>query len=414
MGITNFAQFVTKKFPTVFKQIHISKYSGQKAAADIASYLYRWKLKQPVKWLSLMIPWLTVFKRNNIHVVIVIDGKAPAQKAKTHEKRKEVRLKREADILKINNDLTMWRSGQPPSDFLKGEYVKVMKQRFYENRKKVLQQKSMLTPLKTVDPKLEPKFDESTVDFEKMTISDLQNKLLKLESQQISISDEEHSVIREVSKLMGIPCIDAPQEAEALCSYLCNEKKVDFVISEDSDNVAYHCPIWLSNLQLDGSCRELVLSELLQQMNFTPQQLLDWCISCGTDYNDNVPNHGNAKMFELIKEHKSIENIMKNTTLDCSVLCHESSRKNFSHQNTNFVIPFWNSNYDVSEIDKYLTEKGCENQLRLVHNNWNTVKFVKAENAEQIGITDSIEAANEEKEQKLEELIIETELKGLD
>ena len=55
MGINNFANFITEKFPDVFKQVHISEFTGLKCAVDIASYLYKWKLRSPDKWLPYMI-----------------------------------------------------------------------------------------------------------------------------------------------------------------------------------------------------------------------------------------------------------------------------------------------------------------------------------------------------------------------
>jgi len=48
---------------------------------------------------------------------------------------------------------------------------------------------------------------------------------------------------------------------------------------------------------------------------------------CGTDYNKNIYKIGPEKAYALIKQHGSIDEIAKNTTLDVSVLNHARSRE---------------------------------------------------------------------------------------
>jgi len=64
-------------------------------------------------------------------------------------------------------------------------------------------------------------------------------------------------------------------------------------------------------------------------MELTSDEFLDFCIMCGTDYNDNIPGVGPVKAYALIKEYGSIEHIGRQTSLDISILNHIKSRELF-------------------------------------------------------------------------------------
>ena len=47
----------------------------------------------------------------------------------------------------------------------------------------------------------------------------------------------------------------------------------------------------------------------IEAFHFTKDQMIDFCIMCGTDYNNNIPKIGNAGAFKLIEKYKNIDNI---------------------------------------------------------------------------------------------------------
>ena len=53
---------------------------------------------------------------------------------------------------------------------------------------------------------------------------------------------------RVIFKEVNIMYLDAPMEAETICSYLCKIGFVDYVLTNDSDVLAYGCPMYLSNI----------------------------------------------------------------------------------------------------------------------------------------------------------------------
>jgi 5'-3' exonuclease len=55
-------------------------------------------------------------------------------------------------------------------------------------------------------------------------------------------------------KYKGLDFIVAPYEADSQMAYLYHSKKVDFIISEDSDMIAYDCYKIVKGLKTNGKC----------------------------------------------------------------------------------------------------------------------------------------------------------------
>ena len=112
----------------------------------------------------------------------------------------------------------------------------------------------------------------------------------------------------EACDILGIPYANAELEAEKTCAQLCCEGKVDAVLSEDTDVLAYGAPVFLSKINTStDTCVRVVHSELLEELQLSYDQFLDLCIMCGTDYNRNIDKIGVIKAYEIIRDHKSIE-----------------------------------------------------------------------------------------------------------
>lgn len=103
--------------------------------------------------------------------------------------------------------------------------------------------------------------------------------------------------------LMGIRYFRAPAEAEAQCVQLLKEKRVDYVLSNDSDVLALGAEVLLRNLSLKtNSVDEIRLIDVLQKLAI-PNYLkfVDFCVLLGTDYNRGSKNGiGPKKALRLI------------------------------------------------------------------------------------------------------------------
>jgi len=120
--------------------------------------------------------------------------------------------------------------------------------------------------------------------------------------------------------LMGIPWLEALEDAEAQASFMAARGDVWAVGSKDYDCLLYGAPILARYLTLTGRewlpaqrrSRPLIpelirLSENLALLGITREQLVDLAILVGTDFNQGVKGIGPKKALKLIHDYGSIE-----------------------------------------------------------------------------------------------------------
>lgn len=123
-------------------------------------------------------------------------------------------------------------------------------------------------------------------------------------------------------KLMGIPVIRAPGDAEAQASYICSKNEAWGIASQDYDSLLYGAPRVIRYITIHGmdflpskmKMKPLIpeiisLEETLKSLELTREQLVDIAILIGTDFNEGVPGIGPKKAYRLIKKYGSIERI---------------------------------------------------------------------------------------------------------
>jgi flap endonuclease-1 len=125
---------------------------------------------------------------------------------------------------------------------------------------------------------------------------------------------------RELLRLMGIPVVQAPSEAEAQAAQMAAAARVWAAASKDYDALLFGAPRVVRFLSISGreflpSRREsrpivpelLDLDALLAAWTITREQLIDLAILVGTDFNDGVKGIGPKKALALVREHGRIE-----------------------------------------------------------------------------------------------------------
>ena len=124
--------------------------------------------------------------------------------------------------------------------------------------------------------------------------------------------------------LMGIPWLEALEDAEAQASYMAARGDVWAVGSKDYDCLLYGAPILARYLTLTGRewlpaqqrSRPLIpelikLSENLTLLGITREQLVNIAILVGTDFNQGVKGVGPKKALKLVQDYGSIEQMPK-------------------------------------------------------------------------------------------------------
>jgi flap endonuclease-1 len=137
-------------------------------------------------------------------------------------------------------------------------------------------------------------------------------KVLKYASMSVKITSQMISDAKELIRLLGLPLVEAPSEAEAQCSIMAKAGKVFAVATEDMDCLTFGCPIQLRDFtNKDDPVIEIKLDAILKGLGVTMDQFIDICILSGCDYCDNIDGIGSIKALKLISENKDIEGVIE-------------------------------------------------------------------------------------------------------
>lgn len=116
----------------------------------------------------------------------------------------------------------------------------------------------------------------------------------------------------QLLKLLGVPVIQAPGDAEALCAWLVREGIVDAVASEDMDTLPFGANVLVRqfNAKKDNDIIEYSLPKVLDQLKISHEEFVDLCILLGCDYCDKIAGLGPKRALTLIQKHRTIENVV--------------------------------------------------------------------------------------------------------
>ncbi|PPJ58240.1 hypothetical protein CBER1_08268 [Cercospora berteroae] len=131
----------------------------------------------------------------------------------------------------------------------------------------------------------------------------------------VRVTKEHNAEAQRLLKLMGIPYIIAPTEAEAQCAVLARAGKVYAAASEDMDTLTFNTPVLLRHLtfseQRKEPVQEIDLDRVLEGLDMDLKQFIDMCILLGCDYLDPVKGIGPKNAHALVKEHKTLEKVVE-------------------------------------------------------------------------------------------------------
>jgi 5'-3' exonuclease len=303
MGIHSLNKFLRNNCPDIYEEIHISEYSFKKVAIDISLYLCKFKTVCGDRWLSAFINLIACLRKNEVHCSFIYDTGAPPEKDAERKERSAQRAKLEERVYKLEEAMEKFH--------LSGEIDQVLID-LYTRRKK-----------KGPPRLMKRKIDEVDMGF-------VEGAVTKMRGQILNIKPEDFRKTKELFDILKVPYFDAPLEAETTCADLCKRGFVDAVLSEDTDVMAYACPIFLSKIKTsDGTCTRINYAEMLASLELKSEEFLDLCIMCGCDYNKNIFRVGPEKAYKYIQKYSSIEGIAANTKLDISILNHVRGRELF-------------------------------------------------------------------------------------
>eukprot|EP00747_Dinoflagellata_sp_TGD_P202205 gnl/TRDRNA2_/TRDRNA2_75694_c1_seq1.p1 gnl/TRDRNA2_/TRDRNA2_75694_c1~~gnl/TRDRNA2_/TRDRNA2_75694_c1_seq1.p1 ORF type:complete len:397 (-),score=72.38 gnl/TRDRNA2_/TRDRNA2_75694_c1_seq1:28-1218(-) len=131
----------------------------------------------------------------------------------------------------------------------------------------------------------------------------------------VRVSKEMTAGAKKLLRLMGLPIVEAPCEAEACCAGLCKAGLVYAAVTEDADCLTFGTPILIRNLLRAESAKisiyEINLDLALQQLDLTMDQFIDFCILSGCDYCDTIRGVGQSTAIKLLVQHGSLEKVIE-------------------------------------------------------------------------------------------------------
>nr|XP_057924591.1 probable flap endonuclease 1 homolog isoform X1 [Doryrhamphus excisus] len=113
-------------------------------------------------------------------------------------------------------------------------------------------------------------------------------------------------------KLLGVPMLQAPGDAEAFCAWLVKRGTAEAVSSEDMDTLPFgaHVMIRHLNAKRDSDVVEYSLPKLLEILQLTHMEFVDLCILLGCDYCDKITGFGPKRALTLIQKYRTIEDVV--------------------------------------------------------------------------------------------------------
>ncbi|KAH3672165.1 hypothetical protein WICPIJ_010104 [Wickerhamomyces pijperi] len=157
--------------------------------------------------------------------------------------------------------------------------------------------------------------EEAEKQIEALKETGTVEEISKFERRTVRVTREQNEEAKKLLKLMGIPYVEAPCEAEAQCAELAKAGKVYAAASEDMDTLCYRTPFLLRHLTFSEQRKEPILEvnteTVLKGLDFTLEQFVDLCIMLGCDYCESIRGVGPVTAFKLIQEHKSIEKVIE-------------------------------------------------------------------------------------------------------
>lgn len=158
--------------------------------------------------------------------------------------------------------------------------------------------------------KMEEKIDELNLEVE-MGNEIFSEELEKLNKQYIKITPKDTTNLKTLFDMCGVNYITAKEgyDAEAICSLLSVENKVDAIISNDIDTLAYSGKELITNFNnSDINVEVFNLSKVLEFLELSYDQFITMCLISGCDFCKGEFKYGPKKSHVSVKKGLFDEN----------------------------------------------------------------------------------------------------------
>jgi len=357
MGIKQLMNVINEKAPESVRKKSLDAYSGKVIACDASMAMYQFLLStkytsgkglgiltdetgNPTSHLVGLFNRTVQFIENGIKPIWVFDGKPPSKKSSTLLHRKS--LKKEAyNKLKVTQQkLSHLKASSGKFKLTKQLKTKVedIEADFRDKISKVVGRDIPQIVSEDYECKGESEIEDlSSFKEVQQIIKNVEKKAgqakkaQKVAKQTVCITLQMASEAKTMLRLMGVPVIEAPSEAEAQCAELVKTGKAYAVASEDMDSLCFGAEKLLKGFNNKKEpILEITLGRVLDQLGFTLAQFLDFCILLGCDYCDSIKGIGPSNAYKLIQGHFCLEKVIPIVKADVPEnFCYQAARDLF-------------------------------------------------------------------------------------
>jgi flap endonuclease-1 len=222
-----------------------------------------------------------------------------------------------------------------------------------------------------------PELKNKIINNRKFLKKKAQNKLkyaqnesekLKYFKRTVHITRQQMNECMELLNLMGLPVIQAPEEADSQCAYLVKNNFADIVLSNDTDILVLGASRIITSFgKKNNVVSEIDLQKILEVYEISYEQFIDMCILFGCDYNQ-INNLDYRTAFHLIKKYGSIDEIPQNILIKEN-LNYEKIREYFKNPQVLEIdklnLKLRNPNYE--KLNEFLTKRFKLSEKKINH-----------------------------------------------
>jgi flap endonuclease-1 len=350
MGIKGLNEFLRKTCPHVFETVHLSSLAYKRVAIDTSLYMCRYRYSHQEKWLTGFIKLVSCLRKHNIHCVFIYDTSAPIEKEAERARRADQRQKNAEKLDNLEIALENYRETGVVDPILL----------LSKKTTKAAPVNMFLSVEAAAEGILNPGLVEALPAAEGIDVSAVEDKISKMQASTLNVTPEDYELTRELFDILHIPYYLAPCEAETTCADLCVRELVDYVLSEDTDVLAYGTPLFLSKIDIWHSTCVLINHEMmLESLGLTKSEFIDFCCLSGNDYNSNMPKIGPKRAFALLTKYRTIEAIRDEGKFDVEILNHVRTRELFTdYERLDVSVVPYCRHPDFEKLAKLLAENG--------------------------------------------------------
>nr|NP_001188509.1 flap endonuclease 1 [Bombyx mori]ACY92094.1 flap endonuclease-1 [Bombyx mori] len=158
--------------------------------------------------------------------------------------------------------------------------------------------------------------EEAEKELQKATEAGDTASVDKFNRRLVKVTKQRSEEAKQLLKLMGVPVVDAPCEAEAQCAALVKSGKVFAAATEDMDALTFGAPVLLRHLTFSEArkmpVQEFHLNNVLQGLELKQNEFIDLCILLGCDYCGSIRGVGPKRAIDLIRQHRTLDEVLKN------------------------------------------------------------------------------------------------------